>query len=112
MHAVSYLSAEAFLADTKRPKFDCLVLDIHLGGIAGIELHERLLAVGSTTPVIFLTAHDEPRLRERALRTGCAAYLRKGEPATALLAAIRQAVHPDSGSPGGDSRLARPANNH
>jgi FixJ family two-component response regulator len=47
MQPITYPSAEAFLADTKRPRFDCLVLDIHLGGMSGIELGERLVAEGS-----------------------------------------------------------------
>ena len=100
MLPVTYASAEAFLADTKRPQFDCLVLDIQLTGITGIELHERLTAVGSKTPVIFITAHDDPEMRERALSTQCAAYLRKAEPPATVLAAIRRAVAPGTGSNG------------
>jgi CheY-like chemotaxis protein len=92
IRAVTYLSAEAFLDDTRRREFDCLVLDIQLGGISGIELNQRLAASDSTTPVIFLTAYDEPDVLELALRTPCAAYLRKTEPAEVVLGAIRQAV--------------------
>ena len=77
MHPVAYPSAEEFLADTKRPRFDSLVLDIQLGGISGIELHQRLNAVGSTIPVIYVTARDELATRELALAAGCAAYFRK-----------------------------------
>ena len=91
IQSFTYLSAEAFLDDTQRREFDCLVLDVQLGGISGIELTERLAASGSTTPVIFLTAHDEPDVREPALRTPCVAYLRKTDPAEVVLAAIRQA---------------------
>ena len=90
---ICYLSAEDFLADTKRPQFDCLLLDIQLGGMSGIELNQQLAAAGSTTPVIFLTAHDEPEVRAQALRSPCAAYLRKTEPAEAVLAAIRKVIH-------------------
>jgi FixJ family two-component response regulator len=54
IHPVTYLSAESFLDDAKRPEFDCLILDIQLGGISGIELCERLAATGSTTPVVKL----------------------------------------------------------
>ncbi len=91
---VSYLSAEAFLADDKRPRFDCLIIDIQLDGMSGIELDQHLTASGSTTPVIFNTAHDDPDIRERALRGGCAAYLRKIESGESLLAAISQAIRP------------------
>ena len=95
MEAVMYDSAEAFLEDTKRPQFDCLLLDIQLGGMSGIELNQELAASGSTTPVIFITAHDEPEVRVKALQTPCVAYLRKTEPAEAVLAAIRKAIRPN-----------------
>ena len=92
---VTYVSAEAFLADAKQPRFDCLVLDIQLGGISGVELHHRLNAVGSTIPVIYLTAHDELPTREAALAAGCAAYFRKTDSGEALLEAIRQTAGPE-----------------
>jgi len=57
MQAITYDSAEAFLADTKRPQFGCLVLDIQLGGMSGIELAKRLAAVGGHAPIIF---HHRP----------------------------------------------------
>ena len=92
MIPVTYFSAEAFLDDTKRPQFDCLILDIQLDGMSGIELSEQLSDSGSTTPVIFLTALEDPDVYERALRTRCSAYLRKSEPAESLLAAIGTAI--------------------
>ena len=79
------------------PRFDCLVLDIQLGGISGIELHQRLNALGSTIPVIYLTAHDELETREAALAAGCAAYFRKTDSGEAVLEAIRQAAGPEQG---------------
>ena len=96
MNPIGYLSAEAFLADTKRPRFDCLLLDIQLPGLTGIELCERLAAGGSKTPVIYLTASENPEVRERALRTACAAYVRKTEPSAAVLDAIRRAIRPNN----------------
>lgn len=96
LQAVTYPSAEAFLADSKRPAFDCLVLDITLTGMSGIELRERLAAVASKTPVVYLTANDNATIREHALRTGCAAYFRKTEPSDKVLAAIRGALTSDT----------------
>ena len=100
-----YPTAEAFLADTKRPRFDCLVFDIQLDGMSGIELHQQLNLAGSTTPVIYITAHDEPATREEAQAAGCAAYFRKIDSGADVLAAIRRAVgleDSDSGrKPGG-----------
>jgi FixJ family two-component response regulator len=89
---VSYLSAEEFLADTKRPQFDCLVLDIQLGGMSGIELQRQLQASGSSTPVIYITAHDEPEVREQAEAGSCVAYFRKTAPGQDVLQAIRRAA--------------------
>jgi FixJ family two-component response regulator len=94
LQSVAYLSAEAFLADTKRPQFDCLLLDIQLGGISGIELQQQLKAAGSSTPVIYITAHDQPEIREQAQSIGCAAYLSKTAPGRDVLQAIRTAIHP------------------
>ncbi len=92
IQSVAYASAEAFLAQPQPPAFDCLLLDIQLGGLSGLELSRRLAASGSVTPVIFITAHDEPEMREQARQAGCAAYLRKTDPAETLLAALRHAV--------------------
>ena len=60
---ITYSSAEAFLADKKHPRFDCLVLDVQLKGMSGLDLSRRLSAVEDGTPVIFITAHDDPEVR-------------------------------------------------
>jgi FixJ family two-component response regulator len=88
----TYGSAEDFLADPGHHKFDCLLVDIQLDGMSGLELNERLRGMGSAVPVVFITAQDEPETRERALRSGCAAYLLKSEPGEALLAAITRVI--------------------
>lgn len=95
-HPVTYLSAEAFLADRNRPVFDCLVLDIQLGGISGIELSERLAASGSTTPFLYLTAQAEAAAIQRATNAQGAVVVRKSEPCEVLLAAIDTAVRAHS----------------
>lgn len=89
---VTYSSAEALLEDTRRPRFDCLVLDVQLEGMSGLELRDRLVAVRNFTPIIFLTAHDEPEVRTQALASNCAGYFRKSDPAEMVLEAIRRAV--------------------
>jgi FixJ family two-component response regulator len=89
---ITYSSAEAFLADTKRPQFGCLVLDIQLGGISGIELAQRLAAVGNITPVIFITAYEDPKTRVAAEAVGCAAYFRKTDSGVEVLEVIRRAL--------------------
>ena len=60
MHPVMYASAEEFLADKKHPRFDCLVLDVHLGEMSGIELGQRLVAESRHAPFICITAHEDP----------------------------------------------------
>jgi len=87
---VTYASAEALLEDTKRPKFDCLVLDIQLEGMSGLELSRRLAAVKDSTPVVFITAHDDSEVRAQAQAGGCAGYFRKNDPAETVLDCIRR----------------------
>ncbi len=89
---VAYRSAEALLADEKHPKFDCLVLDVQLAGISGLELFQRLSAVNDRTPVVFITAHDSPEIRSEALTRGCAGYFRKTDPGGLILRAIENAI--------------------
>jgi len=86
---VTYDSAESFLADRKHPQFGCLVLDIQLGNMSGIELAQRLSAAGERTPIIFVTAHDGPEARGAADTLGCAAYFRKTDSGKEVLEAIR-----------------------
>jgi len=93
---VSYCSAEAFLEDAKRPRFDCLVLDIQLEGMSGLELRHRLAAVKDSTPVIYITAHDSPEVRTQAEASGCAGYFRKTDPGASVLEAITRAVKPNT----------------
>ncbi len=92
MQAITNVSAEAFLEDSKQPRFDCLVLDVHLGGISGIELGRRLVAEGRQTPFIFLTARDEPAARAEAKAAGCAAFFRKTDSGAEVLDVIRSAA--------------------
>jgi FixJ family two-component response regulator len=73
----TFASAELFLDDFAKCEADCLLLDIHLGGISGIELQRRLTASGSDLPVIFMTAIDDEATRQEAFDAGCIAYLRK-----------------------------------
>jgi len=90
--AITYASAEAFLSDTKHPKFDCLVLDIQLEGMSGLELRKRLAAVKDRTPVIFITAHNDPEVRAEAEAYECAGFFRKTDSGTDILASIRRAT--------------------
>ncbi len=87
-----YSSAEAFLGRGTAGKIECLVLDIDLGGMSGIELQRRLRASGSKLPVIFITALEDGALEAEAVKTGCIAYLHKPFPADLLINAINRAL--------------------
>jgi len=92
MQSVTYPSAEAFLADTKQPRFDCMVLDIRLGGMSGIDLGLWLAAEGNRMPIIYVTAYDDEEMRARAERAGCAAYFRKTASGVEVLDTIRRLI--------------------
>ena len=92
MQPITYPSAEAFLADRKHPQFDCLVLDVQLGGMSGIELGQRLVAEGRYAPFIYMTEHDLPETRAGAEAAGCAAFFRKTDSDADILDAIRRAA--------------------
>ena len=99
LHAKGYLteafaSAEAFLdsGSANRVGDLILLLDIHLPGMSGIELQRSLRASGSTLPLIFMTAYDDPATRAKALAMGCVSYLSKPFEADALAKALESAV--------------------
>jgi DNA-binding response OmpR family regulator len=89
--ADAYASAEDALEAAALA--DCLVLDIHLPGMSGFELYRQLTLSGKELPVIFITAHDEPAVREEAQRlAGSGSYLPKPFSGRALLDAITLAL--------------------
>jgi FixJ family two-component response regulator len=88
----SFYSAEDFLADGGRDRFGCVLLDIQLGGMSGLELQRALHARGEDTALIFVTAHDEPALRTEALQAGCAGFFSKNADGARILDAVREAV--------------------
>jgi FixJ family two-component response regulator len=96
---IAYDSAEAFLADTKHPKFDCLVLDIQLEGMSGLELKKRLFTINDVTPVVFITAHDEPEVRAQAEESGCAGFFRKTDSGADVLSSIRRVLGLEPSNP-------------
>jgi FixJ family two-component response regulator len=88
IQSVTYLSAEAFLADPVRWRFAGLLVDIQLGGMSGLELQQKLVAEGNATPVIFITAHDDPAARAQALRVRCVGIFLKTDDGARLLEAL------------------------
>lgn len=92
MRPVTYSSAEEFRADTKLRHFDCLIFDIQLPGITGLQLLKQLVNDGVEIPVLFLTALDDPKAREQAMEGGCSGYFLKTDAGSELLDAIRRIV--------------------
>ena len=97
MQPITYGSAESFLADAKHPRFDCLVLDIQLTGMSGLDLQRQLTDAGETVPIVFITAHDEPQARARAFASGCAGFFRKTDSGSDVLEVIRRVSALSSG---------------
>jgi FixJ family two-component response regulator len=87
-------TAEAFLHSAGRPAPDCLILDLHLPGLSGLELQARLAAEGRPIPVVFITAYPEGPARDAALRAGAVAFLVKPFEEGSLLDAVARALCP------------------
>ena len=83
-------TVERFLGGARLGDASCLVLDINLNGVSGIELKHRLTRSGVSIPVIFITGADDEATRQAALQTGCAAFLHKPFPSSALIEAIEK----------------------
>ena len=90
--AILFDSAEAALDSDQTALADCLILDIQLPGMSGIELLRDLVMVGQDAPAILITAHDEPRIRIEAGKAGARGYLTKPFAGRALLDAVRNAL--------------------
>jgi FixJ family two-component response regulator len=88
----SFASAEAFLDHSGPGGPGCLVLDIHLGGMSGIDLAVQLKAHGRQLPIVFITAVDSEAVRREATEVGCVAFLRKPFSAELLIGAIGKAI--------------------
>jgi|SRR6516165_11949231 FixJ family two-component response regulator len=81
-------SAEEFLRDAVPASYACLVIDIHLPGMLGIDLIDHLAASGTPPPAIFITAEEDDNLRQRASLIPNSVYLRKPFAGASLLGAV------------------------
>jgi FixJ family two-component response regulator len=88
----TFASAEAFLQSAHRGNTGCVVLDLRMPGMSGLDLLMQLAAIGSRIPVIILTAHSDDEARRRALQAGAVAFLGKPFHGEALLGAVRRAL--------------------
>ena len=92
----TFASAELFLESGALRETECLVLDIQMPGIDGLELQRRLNEARSRVPIIFITANEEGTHRQRAIEAGAINFFRKPFDAQAFLAAIQSALREDS----------------
>lgn len=91
-HVDAFPSAEAFLDAHFEPRLDCLILDIHLGGMSGFDLLDELAFRHEALPTILITAQEKPGSRARATALG-AGFLCKPFTNVQLRAAITRAAH-------------------
>ena len=91
----TFASADEYLDAAHADGVACVVLDVHLGHVSGLDLRERIVAQPVHPPVILMTAHDDVQTRERIAKCGAPGYLRKPFESYALLEAIGQAIGRD-----------------
>lgn len=92
----TFPSAEAFLDSCRRGNIMCLILDVRLPGISGIELQRKLLDAGNPVPIIFVTAHADASVRDLVIRAGAAGFLNKPVRSDTLLKEIHWAIEKTS----------------
>jgi FixJ family two-component response regulator len=90
--AQAFASAEEFLNSGQQREIGCLIADIRMPGISGLELQAKLNAENCRIPTIFITAHGDEKMRLQALRAGAVEFLAKPFDDEALLESIRVAL--------------------
>ena len=98
LSALCFSSAEQFLGSEARGTAACLIADIRMPGMSGLELQAKLKAERCPLPIIFITAHGDTEMRIRAVREGAVEFLNKPFDDTLLL----QIVHTTLERPGND----------
>ncbi len=89
--AAVFASAEDFLKAGRSFKPDCLILDVRMAGMSGIELQKKLVAENRGIPIVFISAHSEAGAKEKALAAGAIDFLAKPFDEDSLLGAVKAA---------------------
>jgi FixJ family two-component response regulator len=97
----TFTSAEEFLTSASRESTGCLVLDLRMTGMSGLDLLRHLAAANVRMPAVILTAHGDEEMRQRCLGAGAVAFLDKPFHADALLDAVQRALRGDDRRNGG-----------
>jgi FixJ family two-component response regulator len=92
VHAKTFLSAQELLAELPDSCPECLIVDLQMPEMSGLELHQGLTLKGIDIPTIIVTAHDDDDMRQRCQAAGTVAYLLKPLQDAALFAAIAKAT--------------------
>ena len=90
--AFAFESAEDFLRSPRAGDSGCLVTDVQMPGMSGLDLQDRLIALGSQIPIIFITAFPEATIRSRAEGKGAFAFLEKPFRGRNMIELVRQAL--------------------
>ena len=90
--AETFADAEAFLAHLPAHRPDCVILDVRMPGMSGLELYEHLIAEGRAMPTIFITGHGDTTMAARAIEAGAAGFLLKPFEDEQLLEAVKGAM--------------------
>ena len=93
--AEAYASAQEFLASPRADAPSCLVLDLQLPGLSGLDLQKRMAEVGLETPIVFLTGHGNIPASVQAMKAGAVEFLTKPFDEEDLLRAIQEAIERD-----------------
>jgi FixJ family two-component response regulator len=93
IQARTFASAEDFLSSGQHGEIGCLISDIRMPGMTGLELQAQLVAEGSRVPIIFITAHGNSRMRMQALNAGAIEFLGKPFDDEILLGSVRAALN-------------------
>jgi FixJ family two-component response regulator len=91
--AATFASAEEFLNSGRINDTSCLITDVQMPGLSGVDLQRRLIAQGRTMPTIFVTAFPDERTRKRVLTAGAVGYLSKPYDEESLIACLDTALN-------------------
>jgi FixJ family two-component response regulator len=97
--AYAFSSAREFLLSPRLSDTACLVVDVEMPGMSGVELQEHLIARGNAAPIIFITAFPKDRIREQAMRAGAICFLTKPFDEKQLLDGVERALTRDGAAP-------------
>jgi FixJ family two-component response regulator len=92
LEAVTYASGQEFLYALQLHRPDCLILDLYMPGLSGLDLMQRIAEDQPKLPVIIITGHNEPDMRSRCMSAGARAYLCKPVGGPSLLGEIARVL--------------------